>query len=98
MAKETKTAKITFSARGLMQVSEDVENKASSSTDEQRQMVRRVEKAIKAYLSEAEELLGGKLRHLNTTAPLGHGLSRRHEGNSSILIPLATSVASVLFR
>ena len=34
----------------------------------------------------------------STTAPLGHGLSRRQEGSSSILIPLAASVASVLFR
>lgn len=32
----------------------------------------------------------------NTTAPLGHGLSRRHDGNSSILIPLATSAANIV--
>ena len=38
------------------------------------------------------------LCYLSTTAPLGHGLSLRHEGNSSIWIPLATSVASVRFR
>ena len=35
---------------------------------------------------------------ISTTAPLGHGLSHRHEGNSSILMPLAMSAPSVLFR
>jgi hypothetical protein len=35
---------------------------------------------------------------LSTTAPFGHRLSRRHEGRSSMLIPLAASLVIVLFR
>ena len=39
------------------------------------------------------------VQHLpNTTAPHGHDLSSTHEGSSSMLMPLATSAASVFFR
>jgi predicted nucleic acid-binding protein len=53
----------------------------------------------KARIVTTDEVLTEFLNHFsNTTAPFGHGLSRRHEGKSSILIPLAVSVASVFLR
>jgi hypothetical protein len=70
MSEEMKKGKITFNAKGLIEIADDSETDISQLNEDQRAIVRQLGETVNAYLTVAEELLNGKYAHLKNWTPI----------------------------
>jgi hypothetical protein len=70
MSEEMKKGKITFNAKGLIEIADDSQSDISQLNEDQRGIVRQLGQTVEAYLTAAEEFLNSKYAHLKDWAPI----------------------------